>query len=172
MANKGIAGPVLIVVAALLGASALASDNSTERESRDRAQIERLMWQYVRALDTENAEAYAAVYTPDGQFGTGASAVKGREALKKLIHDLRQRAAENEAKTGQKRPAMYHVIANSYLEFSDKDHARLEAYWMTVFAAAGPDAPSRVAAAGREVDELVRTNGQWLIKLRDVAPKP
>jgi hypothetical protein len=28
-----------------------------------------------------------------------------------------------------------------------------------------------VAAAGREVDELVRSNGQWLIKLRDVAPK-
>jgi hypothetical protein len=65
---------------------------------------------------------------------------------------------------------MYHVIANSYLEFPDKDHARLEAYWMTVFAAAGPKNPSRVAAAGREVDELVRLNGQWLIKTRDVAP--
>jgi len=54
---------------------------------------------------------------------------------------------------------MYHVIANSYLEFLDQDHARLEAYWMTVFAAGGPQAPSRVAAAGREVDELVRLNG-------------
>jgi len=66
---------------------------------------------------------------------------------------------------------MYHVIANSYLEFVDKDHARLEAYWMTVFAAGGPKTPARVAAAGREVDELVRLNGQWLIKTRDVAPK-
>jgi hypothetical protein len=66
---------------------------------------------------------------------------------------------------------MYHVIANSYLEFADKDHARLEAYWMTVFADGGPNKPSRVAAAGREVDELVRTNGQWLIKSRDVSPK-
>lgn len=25
--------------------------------------------------------------------------------------------------------AMYHVIANNYLEFVDKDHAHLEAYW-------------------------------------------
>jgi hypothetical protein len=41
---------------------------------------------------------------------------------------------------------------------------------MTVFAAAGPKTPSRVAAAGREVDELDRVNGQWLIKTRDVAP--
>lgn len=172
MTNKKLASAALIAVGVLVGLSALAADNSGDREARDRAHIEKLMWQYVRALDTENADAYASVYTPDGQFGTGANAVKGREALKKLINDLHQRAAENEAKTGQKRPPMYHVIANSYLEFTDKDHARLEAYWMTVFAAAGPDSPSRVAAAGREVDELVRTGGQWLIKLRDVAPKP
>ena len=46
-----------------------------------------------------NAEAYAATYTPDGQFGAGANATKGRE-----------------------------------------------------------------------VDELVRVNGQMLIKVRDVAP--
>jgi uncharacterized protein (TIGR02246 family) len=158
------------LVAALLGRQAAAAENETEREVHDRAQIEKLMWQYVRALDTENADAYAAAFTPDGQFGSGANAVKGREALKKMIDDFRRRTAENESKSGEKRPAMYHVIANSYLQFLDKDHARLEAYWMTVFAAAGPKTPSRVAAAGREVDELVRFNGQWLIKTRDVAP--
>jgi hypothetical protein len=42
---------------------------------------------------------------------------------------------------------------------------------MTVFGAAGPETPSRVAAAGRGVDELVRVNGQWLIKNRNVAPQ-
>jgi uncharacterized protein (TIGR02246 family) len=155
---------------ALLGSPAVAAENETEWEVRDRAQIEKLMWQYVRALDTGNADAYAAAFTPDGQFGSGANAVKGREALKKMISDFRQRTAENQSKTGEKRPAMYHVIANSYLEFVDKDHARLEAYWMTVVAAGGPQVPSRVAGAGREVDELVRLNGQWLIKTRDVAP--
>jgi uncharacterized protein (TIGR02246 family) len=159
-----------LLAAALLGSPAAAAENGTQREVHDRAQIEKLMWQYVRALDTENADAYAAVFTPDGQFGSGANAVKGREALKKMIDDFRQRAAENESKSGEKRPAMYHVIANSYLQFLDKDHARLEAYWMTVFAAGGPKTPSRVAGAGREVDELVRLNGQWLIKTRDVAP--
>jgi hypothetical protein len=171
MTKKRACSLALLVASALL-ASPLAAQNSMEQQARDRAQIEKLMWQYVRALDTENADSYAAVYTPDGQFGSGANAVKGHDALKKMINDLRQRAAENETKTGEKRPAMYHVIANSYLEFVDKDHARLEAYWMTVFAAGGPKAPSRVAAAGREVDELVRLNGQWLIKSRDVAPKP
>jgi hypothetical protein len=87
-----------------------------------------------------------------------------------MIGDFGKRTAENESKSGEKRPKIYHVIANSYLQFLDKDHARLEAYWMTVFAAGGPNVPSRVAGAGREVDELVRSNGQWLIKTRDVAP--
>jgi uncharacterized protein (TIGR02246 family) len=160
----------VFVAISLAGSPLSAADGDTERETRDRAQIEKLMWRYVRALDTENAEAYAAVYTPDGQFGSGANAVKGREALKKMIDGLRKNAAENESKTGEKRPAMYHVIANSYLEFTGHDHARMEAYWMTVFAAAGPKVPARVAAAGREVDELVRVNGEWLIKTRDVAP--
>jgi uncharacterized protein (TIGR02246 family) len=170
MTKKLLPSVAAFLTVALLASPAVAAENETEREVHDRGQIEKLMWQYVRALDTENADAYAAVYTPDGQFGSGAKAVKGREALKKMINDLRQRAAENQTKTGEKRPAMYHVIANSYLDFLDKDHARLEAYWMTVFAAGGPNVPSRVAAAGREVDELVRVNGQWLIKTRDVAP--
>ncbi len=171
MTNYGVRAAAAFLVSALIATPAFAAEHAFEREAQDRAQIEKLMWQYVRALDTENAEAYAAVYTPDGQFGSGPTAVKGREALKKMIADLRTRAAENEAKTGEKRPAMYHVIANSYLEFTDKDHARLEAYWMTVFADGGPKVPARVAAAGREVDELVRLNGQWLIQSRDVAPK-
>jgi hypothetical protein len=41
-----------------------AQDN-VAREARDRAEIEALMWDYTRALDTLNPDAYAAAYTPD-----------------------------------------------------------------------------------------------------------
>jgi uncharacterized protein (TIGR02246 family) len=160
-----------LVFMAAVGSAAVAAENDTLREVQDRAQIQALMWRYVRALDTGNAEAYAATFTPDGQFGRGANATKGREALKKMIVDMRQRNAETEAKGGAKTPSMYHMIANSAIEFIDKDHARFHAYWMTVFAGSGENTPVRVAAAGREFDELVRVNGQWLIKLRDVAPQ-
>ena len=119
----------------------------------------------------ENEGGARAPDTPDGQFGSGANAVKGPDALKKMISDLRQRAADTEAKTGQKPAPMYHMLLNSELVFPEKDHAHMEAYWMTVFGQAGPNVPVRVAAAGREVDELVRVDGQWLIKTRDVAPK-
>ena len=54
-----------VLVASVFGASALAADNDVLRETQDRAQIEKLMWQYIRALDTGNAEAYAAAFTTD-----------------------------------------------------------------------------------------------------------
>jgi hypothetical protein len=42
---------------------------------------------------------------------------------------------------------------------------------MTVFAGDAPNAAARVAAVGWEQHELVRVNGQWLIQVRDAAPK-
>lgn len=172
--KKILAGAAALGLAACLIAvlsyRAAAARTGDQREAEDRAQIDKLMWRYVRALDTENPGAYAATYTPDGQFGTGAKAVKGRAALEKMIADLHEQAAQTEAK-GQKRPPMYHMLLNGYVSFPDKDHAHMEAYWLTVFGQAGPNVPVRVAAAGREVDELVRANGQWLISLRDVTPQ-
>jgi uncharacterized protein (TIGR02246 family) len=161
---------VALVMSSALGSSRAATgDEDVIRQTKDRAEIEALMWKYVRALDTNDAEAYAAVYTPDGQFGSGPNATKGREALTKMVADMRQRRAEAEAK-GEKRPPMYHVITNSHIEFIDKDRVRYQAYWMTVFGAEG-STPPRVAAAGRELDEIVRVNGKWLLRVRDVAPR-
>jgi hypothetical protein len=49
---------------------------------------------------------------------------------------------------------------NPYLEFIDKDHANLRAYWTTIFAGNTPNAPARIAAVGWERNELVRVNGK------------
>ncbi|MEO5923789.1 MAG: nuclear transport factor 2 family protein [Bryobacteraceae bacterium] len=155
----------------LIAALPLLAESAFEREAKDRTEIDKLMWTYARALDTENPEGYIAVFTPDGEFRSGASVTKGHEALKKMIVDLRTRAADTEAKTGKKGPAMYHTSMNPYLEFIDKDHARLRAYWTTIFAGDGPGVAARIAAVGWESNELVRINGKWLIKVRDTQPK-
>jgi hypothetical protein len=68
--KKVLAGVLALLFVALLGYRAAAGGNDVRNEAQDRAQIEKLMWQYVRALDTENPDAYAATYTPDGQFKT------------------------------------------------------------------------------------------------------
>lgn len=167
-----LAGRTLVLVGMSLGLAgvAIASDADVLREAKDRAAIEHLMWRYVRALDTFNADAYASVYTEDGQFVAGGNATKGREALRKMVADLGQ-ARATRAAGGETVAPLHHVIASSYLEFLGADQARYHSYWMTVAGAAGQENPPRVLAAGRGVDELVRVNGEWLIKSRDVTPQ-
>ena len=53
---------------------ALAADTrSPAEEAADRAAIEALMWRYVRALDSLDADGYASAFTADGSFGRAAT---------------------------------------------------------------------------------------------------
>jgi SnoaL-like protein len=152
----------IVCLAMAAGPYTMASDADVIREAKDRAEIEKLMWDYARALDTGNAEAYAAVYTEDGAFG----ATKGREALKKMTNDLNKSREERKAK-GEAVGGTLHMTTNHYIEFVDKNHARIHNYWLTAFVppatAAGAARPEpRVPATGRGVDDLVRINGKWV----------
>ena len=71
------------IVTAMLaaGPTTLFGEDNSAREARDHAEIEALMWKYTRALDKGDGATYASTYTADGQFGAGANATKGREAL-------------------------------------------------------------------------------------------
>jgi uncharacterized protein (TIGR02246 family) len=160
-----VLGAVMFTAGAVFTASK--SDDELLRQARDRQQIDELMWRYARALDTGNAEAYAALYTADGQFSSGANATKGREALKKMIAGARPASG---AAPAAPRPQLYHTTANHQLVFIDKDHARIDAYHITVAAGSGRETPPRLAGVGRSIDELERVNGQWLITSRNVAP--
>ncbi len=133
----------------------------------DRAAIDKLMWSYDRALDTYNADAYVAKFAADGAFGQ----VKGREALHKMMTDLKKTHDERKAK-GTPMGAMRHFTMNQFLEFTGPTTARYHYYHQTVFGSGGPaGTPSApvVAAAGNGVDDLIKVDGTWLIKYRNVA---
>ena len=148
----------------VLAAPISMASEKVQLRAQDRVEIEQLMWEYIQALDSGNAEAYAAVFAPDGQFGTGDGAIKGRDALKKMMLDAKQKM-NTENTDDKKRPRMYHVVTNPHIEFIDKDHARFYAYWMGVMQAGG-----EIVGAGREVNELVKINDRWFISIRDVSP--
>ena len=151
------------VLLAFVVSTAVAAEKDIVR-AKDRVEIEQLMWDYIRALDSGDTEAYVALFAPDGQFGRGANAVKGREALRKMMAGAGQKREES-GKSGAKPARMFHVVTNPHIEFIDEDHARYHAYWMGALAAGG------TTSAGREVNELVRINGQWRILVRDVDPQ-
>jgi uncharacterized protein (TIGR02246 family) len=147
---------ILVACLAVLAAGPALADRAEDREA-----INALMWRYARALDTANADAYAALYTEDGQFGVGDNATKGREALRNMI------AAFAGGRGGNPPPQLYHMTADTWIEFIDDTHARHHSYWLTMAAASG-DSPARVAAVGVGVDDLVKIDGQWLIRVRNV----
>jgi uncharacterized protein (TIGR02246 family) len=144
---------------------------SMMRELKDRQEIEELMWRYARTLDTLDAEGYVALYTEDGQFASSReNAIKGRDALKNFVLGVKKSREEREAK-GEKPTGTLHMTTNHIITFQDKDHARIDSYWLTIFPGRGTEILVRVGGAGRSVDELVRVNGKWLIKSRNVGPQ-
>jgi uncharacterized protein (TIGR02246 family) len=166
MKTKSLSVLAVSLTAFGLAAVAVADDADVLREAQDRAEIEQLMWRYTRALDSGDAEAYAATYTADGQFGTGANATKGHEALKAMVGGTGQAAA-----AGAARPQLFHMTANHYIEFVDEDRARVHAYYLTTSPGSGENAANRIVAMGRSVDTLVRTSAGWRIQIRDVQPQ-
>jgi len=154
----------LAAIALLLNFNAAFADEASDRE-----EIETLLWKYTRALDTLNADAYAAVFTEDGAFTSGSTALtQGHEALKAMVAGVKK-GQDDRAAAGNPSGPMYHMTMDSWIEFTDADHARHHSYWQTVFGPAKQGDPVRVAAAGYGIDDLVRVNGKWLIKLRNVA---
>lgn len=166
MINK-ILPKALVITTITLSALTL---NAQADQAADREAINELMWHYARALDSLDADAYVATYTEDGQFGVGESATKGHDALRKMIAGFVENRKKREAE-GNPAGAMFHMTADSWIEFVDATHARHHSYWMTVFGSAKRGEAPRVAAVGRGVDHLVKVNGKWLIQVRDVAPK-
>ena len=142
--------PTLIACLLVLVAGPALADRAEDREA-----IEELMWRYARALDTGDAEAYAATYTEDGEFKAGATSTKGRQALHDMIAGLGGNLG------------LLHMNADTWIEFIDDSHAVHHSYWLTMRKAAG-DQPAGVVAVGVGADELVKVNGEWLIRLRNV----
>ena len=135
------------------------------QESQDRALIEDLMWRYVRAIDSWNADAYAAVFTEEGSFG----ATTGREALHDMVTTMAAGRAERAAE-GEDVPPLHHVMTNQTITFLSPSVAVVNYYWQTV-SAGSPGGPApRLLAQGRGRDVVVKLDGQWLIRTRDVAP--
>ena len=115
-------------------------------------------------------DAYAALFTEDGSFKAGPNATTGRKALWDMINNYKKDREERKAK-GETITPMYHMNADTWIEFLDAGHARHHSYWFTVVSGSGPGSTTSILAAGVGVDDLVKVNGRWLIKLRDVSPQ-
>jgi uncharacterized protein (TIGR02246 family) len=161
VSNAGVSSFVAVALAAL-GMPAAADDGAVQTLF-DRAEIEELVVRYVTALDTLDADAYAGVFAEDAVFELPGMVHRGREAIRKIVTDLQESRARNEA-AGTPSPKLYHVLTNTSIEVLDDTHARHQSYAQTVRAA--ENGQFVVGFMGRYEDVLVKRDGRWLIQSR------
>ena len=83
---------ILLAAAAMTAAGIASSAHAASKQNpAEIAAILNLMGRYTYALDTANADAYAAVYTEDGSFKAGNTVEAGRDHLRQYVLDLRKR---------------------------------------------------------------------------------
>lgn len=151
------------VIIALLIVPALVMAQENLGTYEDRVAVEDVMARYVWAVDSLDADGYAAVFTEDGVIDSSGNISKGREEIRKIVTGLIQRRHENKAK-GLQTSNMYHVISNVRITFPEPDKALHRSYWQTVIR--DKDGRMNAAAMGRSEDRLVKRNGKWLIQER------
>ncbi|HUQ51546.1 MAG TPA: nuclear transport factor 2 family protein [Gammaproteobacteria bacterium] len=119
----------------------------------DRQAIEQLLaGDYPHALDTRDFDAYAALFTDDGELSLQGNTSKGRAAIKQFVSAL---PAE---------PRVIHPITNLSYEI-DGDTATGGAYWQDVGLVNGLPG---VLIAGRYEDTLRKVDGAWHIAKRSI----
>jgi ketosteroid isomerase-like protein len=143
---------LLFAAAAGCQPAATGSDPNVAR-LLDRQAIEQLLaGDYPHALDTRNFDAYAALFTEDGELTLQGNTAKGRAAIKEFVGAL---PAE---------PRVVHPINN--LSYTiDGDTAKGGAYWQDVGLVNG--APG-ILIAGRYEDTLRKVDGAWRIATRSI----
>ena len=135
----------------------------------DRAAVEDVMARYVWAVDSLDADGYAAVFTEDAVIDSNGNISKGHAEIRKIVTGLIERANENKAK-GLPILRLYHVISNVRITFPKPGEALHQSYWQTVIR--DKDGKMAAAAMGRSEDRLVKRDGRWLIQMRKLTVFP
>ncbi|HEY9182012.1 MAG TPA: nuclear transport factor 2 family protein [Gammaproteobacteria bacterium] len=127
----------------------------------DRQAIEQLLaGDYPHALDSRDFDAYAALFTEDGELSLQGQTAKGRAAIRDFVAAL------------PPEPRVMHPITN--LSYAiDGNTATGGAYWQDIGLVGGTPG---VLVAGRYEDTLRKEGGVWRIATRNIviefAPAP
>ena len=129
----------------------------------DRIAVEDVMARYVWAVDSLDADGYAALFTDDAVIDSNGTIGKGHGEIRGIVTSLSKRRDDNKAK-GLPSANLYHVISSVRITFPKPGEALHQSYWQTVRR--DKEGKMIAAAMGRSEDRLVKRNGKWLIQWR------
>jgi uncharacterized protein (TIGR02246 family) len=120
----------------------------------DIVEIQQLAARYNQAVDSGDAESFAATFTPDGVSVTPQSTTTGHAALAELVHALARTVS-----------GLRHWV-NNHVVTVDGDQATATVYVMALLT--GDD--TKIAVTGRYTDQLQRTPAGWRFTRREFVP--
>jgi hypothetical protein len=168
MASVGL-GALGIALCLVLahGPAAHAEDGQlTARTVIDRAEIEDLLSRYYWNFGGGGA-SFASFYTSDAELDLGKNSYKGSAGIEGAYKAV-------PSDTPQRRSYSFNVLPGNVLIAVHGDEATAQLVFTEVVIDKQGD-PPRILTQGREFDNLVKQNGRWLIKRRQImgaADKP
>lgn len=157
-----IAAALVALPVAASAQGAPATIEARLRKVEDELAIRRILVDYAARLDGRDYKAYAALFTPDGEWANGAGSHKGREAIEKMLGMLGPAGAENKSN--------FHIITNPQVDVTGDTATAVSRY---LFVMRGKDGRPVPSLAGIYTDSLVRDGAGWKIKRRvanDIMP--
>ena len=154
-----VAGVFFVAVLSLLATFARAQGKKESTEARlqrfaDKDEIQNVLLEYGRALDSRNFAAYSALFAQDGEWVGGFGSVKGPANIKAFM--------EKNMGTNGNPTHNYHLLSNFVITVNG-DTATAWSRWAFVQP---QDRGAVIAQAGSYDDTFVRENGVWKFKKR------
>jgi len=145
------------------------------RAVEDQLAIEQLLMRYAAALNTDDADTYVSLFTPDATFELRRQVgeppflgpFQGRDALRKQWFPDAPASTAGAMQFGP----MRHVTTNYEINVAG-DTATVRAFFIEVVSNGANmppgSKPPTIHAMGRYEDELVKVDGRWLFSKRVV----
>jgi uncharacterized protein (TIGR02246 family) len=157
----------LAITGEIVAQKAPAGESVESRLKRfeDKEEIQSLLLDYGRHLDSRDFKSYSSLFAKDGEWVGGFGSVSGPANIQAFM--------EKNMGTGPNRAGNYHLLSNFVITVSG-DTATAWSRW--AFVVPGQSGAT-ISQAGRYDDTLVRENGRWKFKRRvasndTAAPQP
>ena len=155
--------PFVAFVAYAFAWNAVAAQTAKSKESAearlqrfaDKEEIQNVLLEYGRALDSRDFTAYSNLFAADGEWIGGFGSVKGPANIKAFM--------EKNMGTSGNTTNNYHLLSNFVITVTG-DTATAWSRW--AFVQPQTTGGAVIAQAGRYDDTFVRENGVWKFKKR------
>lgn len=139
--------------------------------AQDRAEIEDLMARYLMAMDYNDFDSYAEMFTEDGTLEFARGSVTGREQIRAAAKGFKEAIAGIYTDVDGNPAILRHVLCQSVIRV-EGDKAWHTGFWFECANDGPREASGRftptLGTFGTYDDALERVDGEWKFTYRDI----